>query len=302
MRVLLAVDGSAPSTSAVELAQGIAWPPGSTIRVVSVDDPHIEPLLGMPGLAIAPETVDRLVAASRDEATRVVGEAAARLEGQDRTVETAVLDGRPANGILDAERDFRPDLVVLGSHGRGAVGSALLGSVSIEVVEHAGCSVLVARGSALRRILFADDGSAGAATARSLLEHMPGFAGLPVHVVCVSEQSPAWYGWLEPAAPDDVDAFERAITADEERHAAMAVATAAQLSAAGLKGTGEARVGDPANEITDLAKATGADLIVLGTRGRTGVQGLLLGSVARKVLHHAPCSVLVVRSRSTGRP
>jgi len=53
--------------------------------------------------------------------------------------------------------------------------------------------------------------------------------------------------------------------------------------------------GDPANEISGVARACAADLIVMGTHGRTGLKHVLLGSVAEKVVRHAPCDVLVVR-------
>ncbi|HEY4632549.1 MAG TPA: universal stress protein, partial [Candidatus Limnocylindrales bacterium] len=69
----------------------------------------------------------------------------------------------------------------------------------------------------------------------------------------------------------------------------------AELVAAGLEATAERRDGEPAREILAAAVATGADLIVVGTHGRTGLARLAKGSVAGKVLHHASCSVLIVR-------
>jgi len=54
--------------------------------------------------------------------------------------------------------------------------------------------------------------------------------------------------------------------------------------------------GDPSSEICLLAKRQNVDLIVMGTHGRTGLSHILLGSVAEKVVHHAPCSVLTVRA------
>ena len=56
------------------------------------------------------------------------------------------------------------------------------------------------------------------------------------------------------------------------------------------------RSGDPAHALIEEAEAKGADLIALGTHGRTGLDRLVMGSVARKVLTHAHCSVLIVRA------
>jgi len=65
---------------------------------------------------------------------------------------------------------------------------------------------------------------------------------------------------------------------------------------AGIEATGHAREGDPADAILDVAEETGADLIVVGNKGMTGVSRFLLGSVPNKIAHHAPCDVLIVRT------
>jgi len=57
-----------------------------------------------------------------------------------------------------------------------------------------------------------------------------------------------------------------------------------------------ARQGDPADAILDVAEEQGADLIVVGNKGMTGAKRFLLGSVPNKVSHHAPCSVLIIRT------
>ena len=57
-----------------------------------------------------------------------------------------------------------------------------------------------------------------------------------------------------------------------------------------------AREGDPADAILDVAEEVGADLIVVGNKGMTGARRFLLGSVPNKVSHHAPCSVIIVRT------
>ncbi len=60
--------------------------------------------------------------------------------------------------------------------------------------------------------------------------------------------------------------------------------------------------GDPGRVICDIAASWGADLVIVGNRGRTGLSELLLGSVSSYVMHHAPCSVLVVHGNPTAMP
>jgi nucleotide-binding universal stress UspA family protein len=72
--------------------------------------------------------------------------------------------------------------------------------------------------------------------------------------------------------------------------------TVAAIDAAGLDVETHARVGDPASVLIDVAAGTGADLIVVGNKGMTGMARFLLGSVPNKVAHHAPCDVLIVRT------
>jgi len=73
-------------------------------------------------------------------------------------------------------------------------------------------------------------------------------------------------------------------------------AAADQVEAAGVAVRTYAREGDPADAILDVAEERGADLIVVGNTGMTGAKRCLLGSVPNKVSHHAPCSVLIIRT------
>jgi nucleotide-binding universal stress UspA family protein len=68
------------------------------------------------------------------------------------------------------------------------------------------------------------------------------------------------------------------------------------LEEAGVKVETHAREGDPADAILDVAEEQGADLIVVGNKGMTGAKRFLLGSVPNKVSHHAPCSVMIIRT------
>jgi nucleotide-binding universal stress UspA family protein len=298
MRVLLAIDGSVSSDRARDLVAGIGWPEGTLIRVVAALD-HIEQLLGVPWLM--PLEPDRgEVEASLVVQYRSALEAASReLEAPGRGVETILLRGRPATAIVDDARTFGADLLILGSRGHGQLETMLLGSVSAEVVDHAPCPVLIARGTHLRSILLADDGSAGAAEAAELLARWPIFTGHRVTILGASEVAIPWSAGTAPGLYDQVLAsYTESVQEARREVAAIVSATADRLSNAGLTTGIEVRDGDPAAVIVKTAAELGADLVVCGTRGLTGLSRLLLGSVARNVLVHAPCSVLVVRPTS----
>ncbi|HWH92306.1 MAG TPA: universal stress protein [Baekduia sp.] len=93
-------------------------------------------------------------------------------------------------------------------------------------------------------------------------------------------------------APDDVRWM---VNPREEVDATLnaAVELATQV---GVSSRTFARQGDPADAILDVAEEQGADLVVVGNKGMTGAKRFLLGSVPNKVSHHAPCSVLIVRT------
>jgi nucleotide-binding universal stress UspA family protein len=91
------------------------------------------------------------------------------------------------------------------------------------------------------------------------------------------------------------EAERRGRTADCE-------AAVERLRAADLEAGADVRSGDPAHEIVAAAEAMRAGVVVVGTRGLTGLRRLVLGSVARNVLLSAPCSVLVVRETLRGAP
>jgi nucleotide-binding universal stress UspA family protein len=178
----------------------------------------------------------------------------------------------------------------------GSRESMLLGSVSSEVVDHAPCPVLVARDERLGPVVFADDGSPSARFAEAVLTRWPLFAGLPITVVTVAQDGFPYVAALAPMAyPGVIDQYAETIEEQERLAREESTAAAGRLRAAGFQATDFLRDGDPAHEIVAVARERGAGLIVIGSRGQTGLRRLILGSVARNVLLHAPCSVLVVR-------
>jgi nucleotide-binding universal stress UspA family protein len=301
MRILLAVDGSEPAALAARLVSSIGWPPDSLVVALAVVQPPLDPGLGMPGLPLAGDALQEMAGAVRDEAERVVTAAVEGLEADGRTVELRVVEGRPASVITETARSMAADLVVVGSHGYGRIASAVLGSVSSEVAEFAPCSVLVARTGSISRLVLADDGSESSEAARRLVASMPGFAGMPVTVVSVAETLPDWYAWLPPESGPAIVELADVGEAEERRLRRFVGDQVRTLNEAGLTTTGEVRAGDPAGAIVAGAEETAADLIVMGSRGLTPLESVVLGSVSRKVLLRAHCSVLIARPRPRTR-
>jgi nucleotide-binding universal stress UspA family protein len=93
-------------------------------------------------------------------------------------------------------------------------------------------------------------------------------------------------------APDDM---QWSINQREDVEATLKEA-AETIQEAGVTVDTYSRQGDPADAILDVAEEKGADLIVVGNKGMTGAKRFLLGSVPNKVSHHAPCSVMIIRT------
>ena len=148
----------------------------------------------------------------------------------------------------------------------------------------------------MERILAAVDGSASSLKAVDLAADLAGKYKAELVLVTVEHD-------IVPVISEEVRAYARAehiedLTSDPGFAVAQNVIAGARLQAqakgAPLVAT-EVGSGDPAEAIIDLAKNRNADLIVIGSRGHGRLAGLLLGSVAQKVVAHAVCPVLVVR-------
>jgi nucleotide-binding universal stress UspA family protein len=107
----------------------------------------------------------------------------------------------------------------------------------------------------------------------------------------------------EPVPPSRLRVERQEVPADiahtvtpSEDVEALLSETAAEVQKDGIEVATYARQGDPADAILDVAEEQNADLIIVGNKGMTGAKRFLLGSVPNKVSHHAPCSVLIVRT------
>jgi len=303
MRVLLAYDGSSGAEAARDLAAHLSWPEGTAITVVAALE-RGPALFGAPDFALTPQNADEAEAVLLADLQEMLHAAAAPLRAVARQIETRVIRGRPASALLDEALALLPDLIIVGSRGHGPLATVLLGSVSTEVVDHAPCPVLVARGPSVHRAVIGVDGSESAQRCVDTLARWPIFAGLPARVVTVAEPPPMWSGSMGPALYPAWSQVPDEDNDDDRRQQLTDVGTRAcgQLARGGLRPTSEVRIGDAAQQLIAAATEDDADLIVVGTRGLTTLSRLVIGSVARKVLLHAPTSVLVIRpSRSPAR-
>lgn len=295
MRILLATDFSTSAEAAQALVKGLTLPPGSRVRVVYA----IEPVATIAAFASAAMLTmsDPLADQARGE-VRALAEA---LEAPGVEADGAVGAGRAADVIVEECVSFRPDLLVVGSRGRGGLATNVLGSVSAEVVDRAPCPVLVARGRTLSRVVLAEDGLGPAAAAARVLTELPVFANANVRVVSVVDKP---FPMLMPeaesasAAAAAVRDHEASLMTLRMAHAAFARERAEALALHGLRATWEQREGSAASELIAAAREHRADCIVSGSRGQVGLRRLFLGSIARGVLLHAHCSVLIAHVRA----
>ena len=147
MKILLATDGSEHSNAAVEEVGGRSFPPNTEVHIVSVFENtflYVSEPAPMGGLAGSYEEVDVIARKLAEETVRIAGEII-KEKNPALSISTKVINDSPKHGILDEAEKFGADLIVVGSHGRGAVGRFLLGSVSQSVALHASCSVLIVR-------------------------------------------------------------------------------------------------------------------------------------------------------------
>lgn len=296
MRIVVGVDGSDASLTAMELVKGTRWPIDTQIRLVGAYEPHVDGagVTPLPSGDIADGEVERKL-------FDVIQELSQQLRRHGYATETVVARGRAADVLLVEADDVQADLLVVGSRGLGVAASALLGSVSAAVVDHAICPVLVARGPMITRILVATDGSQSAEAIPAVLLGWNVFRNAPIDVLSVapphrtSERPMLPLGWLgAEGAPMDA-------SHEVDRHRVMADEMAARLTAAGWQAAGAVRRGEPARQIEQAAAEWDADLIVTGSRGLSGLRRVLLGSVAHHVLLHSRMSVLVMRGHVPAR-
>ena len=305
MKILIAYDGSISADAAIEDLHRAGLPPQAEALVVCVADG------GLPSSADA----DKIETGSEDSWRSKLAEAEKLAEKASKrilsyfpgwTISVEALWGSPAKVILDTSGWWHPDLLVVGSHGRSRVARLFLGSVSLELIHKASCSVRVARSgkpstsSRPIRIVIGFDGSLAAQAAIRSIAARSWPKNTEAQVIsAVQTLVPgAAATGLEASTYAQEPAYSVIREADERERARLrdvAVDPANSLRQAGLITTSSVIDGDPRAVILTAAEASEADAIFVGARGLGRMERLLLGSVSSYIVMHAHCSVEVVR-------
>jgi nucleotide-binding universal stress UspA family protein len=219
----------------------------------------------------------------RDGATAVLAAAEERARQEGADVRTELLPGDPRTALIEAAKDA--ELLVVGGHGMGRVRGLLLGSVAHGVAAHATTDVVLVRDPpaiARGEVVAGVDGSPGARRALDFAFAEAGLRGARLRAI----QAWAWPrpGGFEPADPDSEReaqaALEEWLVPSEERHP-------------GVEVTAEVLHGHPVEVLREAA--SGADLLVVGTRGHGTLKGMIIGSTSQAMLHYATCPLAIVR-------
>lgn len=148
MRVIIATDGSEFSRAAIRKCCELVIDPANTsILIVAAYEDAIQ--IATEPFAVSPEFCQHIADAAHKQAQGFAQEAVEFLRrcmrGRDLDISTVVVNGSPERELIEEAIEWRADLIVVGSHGRGFWGRLTLGSVTDAVVHHAPCSVLVVR-------------------------------------------------------------------------------------------------------------------------------------------------------------
>jgi len=306
MKLLIAYDGSSSADMALDDLLRAGLPAEAGAIVISVADIFIPRVAASEGndakaamLSYGSSAVRRRleqVSHALEEARQWATTASERLRTQFPAwdVQTEVCGHSPAWAIIEKADEWKPDLIVLGSHNRSALGRLFLGSISQTVLTEARCSVRIARGGIERdpsplQILIGVDGSPGAEMAVAEAAKRAWPPDTKAHLVAALDRAMSTaLDWTEEGFKDERAWLENILATSTEK-----------LHASGISVSEIVKEGDPKEVLVEEAGRRRADCIFLGARGIRGIERFLLGSVSTAVATRAHCSVEIVRPQYT---
>ena len=285
MRVVIAVDWSDQAFNAVQVTCRLFTPDELTL-IHGVDTrPFESPIMAPP---VAKQAAAELRQALIDAGEKLLKQSSELVPSTVKSIRRLYQIGNPADIVLETVRSAHAELVAVGTRGRGRMAEMFLGSVSHRVVQHTTCSSLIVRGDPgrIQRVLLAIEGQEDAIRLRGWLSTHRFNERVEFSVMSVVPV---------PHLGDPTLAYGYAAWTDEmEKYAKQQVQeTADALSSLYKVGSTQVVKGDAADQIAKASQD--AQLVVIGSHGRKGMERFLLGSVSHAVLHHVTCPVLLIR-------
>lgn len=284
-KLLLSTDGSEFSEGAIREAIKLAKTCSSKLLVISVveTNPEYE--------TIAPQLVEKAEKETRQH-LEAVKERAAK-EGVDCEI-IERLGEDPFKYIVEEASKNQAGMIITGRRGRKGLKRLMMGSETARIIGHAPCNVLVVPRAAnieFNRIIVATDGSKYSdAAVREAIGIAKRCGSTLIAISVVPSES---------ASPFDIvhSEMQKGLIAETELgEAEKNVKKVKELAGeAGVMAKGFIYAGRPYDAILEIAKEKKADLIVVGSHGRTGISKLLMGSVTERVIGLAECAALVVK-------
>lgn len=310
MKVLVAYDGSGCSEAALDDLVRAGLPESCEAIVISVAEVWLPPPNGDgdgTGIKLDVES-ERMIQRHYDTNKRRVAEAETFANHARKRLQmmfprwrvaAEATYGSPAWEILARTGEFKPDLIVVGSHGRSPISRLFLGSISQKIVTEAHCSVRVARGRievdpTPVRIVIGFDGSKGAQAAVDAVASRPWRDYSEIRLVTATEEvTPSAVGRFIPPITHLVDEVNETERAWIEKLAANALT---KLKSKNITATLHLHAGNPKDVLVEETEKWNADCIFVGANASGSRLGrFLLGSTSAAVAARAHCSVEVVR-------
>jgi nucleotide-binding universal stress UspA family protein len=300
--VLAPVDGSNRALRAVPWAEKFAGPDGTVIllRVVPPRPNYGESLFSLVG---ADDSVQDIQDAWTRTAKADLDEAAALLSASKVTVEQMVAEGEPDEEIVTAAARRGVQMIAMSSHGRGAIGRAIFGSVADRVARTTPVPVLILRTPdenvdpdvVVSRIVVPLDGSEIAGRALPIAGELSKQLAVPVHVIRAVDAAltlPMTSGVFGAGPVVSAEVTDQIWEEAEAEARSTVTAAVSRLQAAGIDASGGIVNGSPFFAISEVIEP--GDLLILTSHGRGGVRRWLLGSVAEKLVREANAPVMLV--------
>jgi len=318
MKILIAYDGSDCAEAALDDLQCAGLPADAEAVVMSVTEvwlpappPSSLEIVELARAVHVPSDMTRVysqrspaVRAALELADRAVSRLRTNFPGWQITTQTAV--GSPRRELVHHADHWKPDLIVLGSHGHSMLGRLVLGSVSQGVLTDARCSVRIARGRVEEpdspvRIVIGVDGSDASAAAVQEVASRNWPARSEVRIITVTDPlEPGLMGIIPPVR----DFVNESNQEDKEWLKKLLHKSYEEFKTSNLRVSTEILEGDPRRDLAKAAEEWNADCIFVGSVGfNSRLERFVLGSVSATVAARAHCSVEVVRQpRVTEKP